>query len=735
MLQGFQLLHQGAVVHMERQAGIQLPVHQRGTDEDGAAIPGVDPAVVAFPAAVDRQPVHRGALPGHHAFLAGIPAGVAVVEMEEVARGGLDPGCLHRRRRARKHLPCLQEFRAHDPPGGVAAQDRTGEDLQRLAERAGILRPASFPAAPCAALPGLPPRGCRPLRDVGQETGQKGPVNARGVRRSAPGPYPQVLQGLLDAGLQCPPFPHAEHRQEVLGAPAVGLPLGLLLLDPTELPPDIEQDQEIRILPAERLVPFPGLLLLVGGALPGIGQRQRRGDDHRLLETALTLRCQQHAGDPRVHRDAGDPAAERGDPLVVIQRPEFHQVTQSIVDLLPARPVDEREGLDVADRHRLHSEDDIGQGGPADFRIRVGRPRGMVFLAVQADADSAGDPAAAARTLIRGCAGDLLHRQALQLACGTVPADPGKAAVDDIPDAGHGQGGFRDVGGQNDAGCLPRPEDSVLLGGCQAGVQRQDLDARLEPLAEPVGSIPDLPFARQEHQGVAGGFAVQLGDRLADARGYRLEAGLVAGQGAVAHLYRVQATGNRDRRGVVEVRAELFAVQGGGGDDQPEFRALLEYPPAEPEEEIDVQRTLVGLVDDQHVVALEKLVTLELGQQHAVGQHPDVVAFTHPLAEPHPVADGIAERGRQLLGNPFRNRAGGDAPWLSLADHAVHAVSRHEADLGDLRALAGTGLPADHQYRMFPHQFPQLLRMGADGKLRGKFHRRQVPCAQVRKAA
>ena len=87
------------------------------------------------------------------------------------------------------------------------------------------------------------------------------------------------------------------------------------------------------------------------------------------------------------------------------------------------------------------------------------------------------------------------------------------------------------------------------------------------------------------------------------------------------------------------------------------------------EQEVDVQAALVGLVDDQGVVALEHPVVLQLGEQDAVGHHLDAALLRRTVGEPHLVADGLPQLGAELLGDPLGDAAGGDPPRLGVADH------------------------------------------------------------------
>jgi hypothetical protein len=56
----------------------------------------------------------------------------------------------------------------------------------------------------------------------------------------------------------------------------------------------------------------------------------------------------------------------------------------------------------------------------------------------------------------------------------------------------------------------------------------------------------------------------------------------------------------------VEVLGEALRVDGGGGDDQLQVRALGQQLLQIAEQEVDVEAALVGLVDDQRVVFVQQ---------------------------------------------------------------------------------------------------------------------------------
>ena len=85
------------------------------------------------------------------------------------------------------------------------------------------------------------------------------------------------------------------------------------------------------------------------------------------------------------------------------------------------------------------------------------------------------DAPAASRPLVGRGLRDRLDRQPLGLATRRVAADPGRARVDHVADARHGQRRFGHVGGEHDPAVRVRLEDAMLVRCRQPGVQRQDL--------------------------------------------------------------------------------------------------------------------------------------------------------------------------------------------------------------------------------------------------------------------
>ncbi len=104
------------------------------------------------------------------------------------------------------------------------------------------------------------------------------------------------------------------------------------------------------------------------------------------------------------------------------------------------------------------------------------------------------------------------------------------------------------------------------------------------------------------------------------------------------------------------------------------------------------------LVEDEGVVAQQAAVALDLGEQDAVGHQLDQRAVAGLVGEPHGVADGLAERGAQFVGDALGDGAGGQPPRLGVADGAADTAAEFEADLRQLGGLARTGLAGDDDH-------------------------------------
>ena len=624
---------------------------------------------------------------------------------------GLDGGVL-----PRPQARGLDQLGAHQEVGVAPLQHAAGEDREAGVAGTEVL-------AHRAPLPRLALLALLERADVAEQAGEQRLVDAvlvGGVRR-VPDLELHLLGHLAQLGLVVLPLADA-HVVEVLAlahpAERAGGQLALLLLD---VAPQVEPGEEVARLVLEAGVLLVGLRPLLLGTLARVLDGQGGGDDEDVAQAAEALGLEDHPAEPRVDREPGQAATDVGEadalpPLLdrrgrCDRRPDRAELLEEVgagLDVAAVGRLDEREAGDVTEPEGGHLEDDAGEVGAQDLRVGELRARLEVLLGVEPDRDALRDAAAAPGPLVGGGLADRLDRQPLHLGAHRVAADPRDAGVDDVADAGDGQRRLGDVGGEHDAAHDRgvAGEDLVLVGGAEAGVERDDLEAVTLERVERVGGVPDLPLARQEDEHVARPLGRQLADRVEDRLGLvaldRLALLVVLRQlqqRAVADLDGVRTTRDLDHRGP-EVRGEAVDVDRGAGDDHLEVRPARQQPPEVAEQEVDVEAALVGLVDDDRVVLAQVAVALQLGQQDAVRHQLDPARAAGAVGEAHLVADDVAELGAELLGDPLRDRPGGDAARLGVADQLAalgrpQPAAQLEADLGQLGGLPRAGLAGD----------------------------------------
>ena len=245
----------------------------------------------------------------------------------------------------------------------------------------------------------------------------------------------------------------------------------------------------------------------------------------------------------------------------------------------------------------------------------------------------------------------------------------------------------------------------MLLSGGQPRVQRQHLDAG-DGGAHRFCGVGDLALTGEEYQHIARRFGSQLRNGVDDRLGlvarlnpHHLVVGVVRVIGvlcescqfqrAITDLDRIGAAGHLHDRCAREVVCEPLRIDGGGGDDHLEVRPLGQQLAEVAEQEVDVEAALVCLVEDQSVVAEQTAVTLDLGQQDAVGHQLDQGAPASLIGESHGVPDrpdaglpGLCQRGAQFLGDTLSNGTGSQPTGLGVPDRAAHAATQLQADLG-----------------------------------------------------
>ena len=523
-----------------------------------------------------------------------------------------------------------------------------------------------------------------------------------------PGGPAELAGDLAELADQVVPLADA-HVVEVLGLHAAAERVaGEVIAGLVDVVPQLQRTEKVTGGVLEAGVLLVGLGLLLEGAFSHVLDGHGSDDDDDGVELAEAVGLDEHPCHAGVDGDAGDVPAGLGEDglavaFLVGEGPEFVQQEQAVADGAVLRRLDEGELGDVTQPHEGHLQDDAGQVGAQDLGVGELGAGVEVLLRVQADGDAVGDTAAATGALVGRGLRDRFDGQALYLVARGVPRDAGGAGVHHVPDAGHRQRGLGDVRRQDDAPAGVRLEHSVLLLVGQATEERGDLHALPLPSLDRLHGVADVTLTGEETEDVAGALEHELLARLAEGVERILVDDLAVAfelHGPVADLHGEGAAGDLDDGGwfavgVGEVVGEGLRVNRGGGDDHLEVRSLRQQAAQVAEDEVDVEGTLVGLVDDEGVVGVEEAVALHLRQQDAVGHELDGGGGGDAVVETDGVADGLADVLPQLLGDALGDGAGRQAARLRVTDEPAAATPQVEADLRDLGGLAGAGLTGD----------------------------------------
>ncbi len=334
---------------------------------------------------------------------------------------------------------------------------------------------------------------------------------------------------------------------------------------------------------------------------------------------------QHHGGEARVGADPGHLAAGFGDAVLGVEGAEVLQQCRSGGEGAGGRAVLERQlrgggAPGGAFKHQA------GEFGLQDLRAVEGRQAPMQRRRPHADGNAGGLAPGSAGTLVGGGAGDASRGQAGQPGGGVEARGAPPAAVDDDPNAGNGERGFSDRGGQDDPAGFGRSQGAVLLRWGQVAVQRQHQGAA--SVERGLGAA-DFRHPRQEGEDVA----LVLGQRAADGTGDGV--GQIADMGDVAGLVLdgdgVLAAGAFDDLGGHQA-GQAGAVGGGGHRQQPQVgtQHALEVE-AKGQAEIGFQRAFVDLIEDHGGDAVQA------GSDcRRRSSRPSVMTSTRVSAEPAP---------------------------------------------------------------------------------------------------
>ncbi len=172
-----------------------------------------------------------------------------------------------------------------------------------------------------------------------------------------------------------------------------------------------------------------------------------------------------------------------------------------------------------------------------------------------------------------------------------------------------------------------------------------------------------------------------------------------------------------DDRSIGEVPRKTFGLNGRRRHDDLEVGSARQQLTKVSEQEVDVEAALVRLVEDQRVVTQQPPVPLDLGEQNAIGHQLDQRAVAGLIGEAHGVADGVAERGAELVGDALRNGARRQPPGLRVSDGPADAAAEVQADLRQLSGLARARRARDDHHLVLVDGLGQLVAVLTDGQV------------------
>ena len=168
-----------------------------------------------------------------------------------------------------------------------------------------------------------------------------------------------------------------------------------------------------------------------------------------------------------------------------------------------------------------------------------------------------------------------------------------------------------------------------------------------------------------------------------------------------------------------EVACETLRVDGRGGDDDLQVRALRQDALEVAEDEVNVQAAFVRFVNDEGGVAAQQLVVLNFGEQNTVSHELDGAVFADLGGESHLVADGFADFLAEFFGDAFGHGTRGEAARLGVADKALLAQAQVEAHFRNLGGLTGAGFTRDDDDLVVTNRVHDVVAAFADGQLFG----------------
>ena len=269
---------------------------------------------------------------------------------------------------------------------------------------------------------------------------------------------------------------------------------------------------------------------------------------------------------------------------------------------------------------------------------------------------------------------------------------------------------------------VTRVEDTLLLSACEPTEHGEDFNPGKASAREEIAGLADVALSRHEEEDIAMvRFVEQVDDSLHSAvdvgQLFLLAKDFV--QRPVTHLNRKETARDFDDGGTLESAGELVRVNGGGGDDDFEIRTAIAELAQVTEQVVDIERTLVGLVDDDGVVLIQRRVAANLGEEHAVRRHFHECVGRGAIAKANPATDLLSPDHAQFISEPAGQSGCRHPARLCAHDLRRQSAAGLKAHLGDLSRLTATRFAGDDDDRVLFDGAANLISPGADRQIVG----------------
>ena len=255
----------------------------------------------------------------------------------------------------------------------------------------------------------------------------------------------------------------------------------------------------------------------------------------------------------------------------------------------------------------------------------------------------------------------------------------------------------------------------MLLRLGQAPEKRYHFGLAMPPFQQ-LASLADVPLGRHEHQDVAAGLAIGEDAIHRLHRPVHIVQGLGPGLGLIPfggvraelikrrvnHLDRKRASRDLHDGRVVERLGKHLGIDGRRRYYNAQLRPLETQVAQMPKQEIDIERALMRLVQNDGIVSAQQRIGLDLGEQHAVGHK-----FDHRIASGAIVEADLATHlpppGHvEFFRHPPRNRQRRHPSGLRARDLPASASPGGQTHLWNLGGLTRTRLTSQNQNLMSP---------------------------------